>query len=867
MEFIISHGNTDFDSLASMVAAKKLYPEAQMVFTGKLSREVKEYMALYKDLLNIKNASQVDVQKASKLIIVDTAVKSRIGNFAQALDKSELKIHIYDHHVGNEDLQGDIHLVKPLGATATMLVEMIEEKQINLNPTEATTIALGIYGDTGCLTYSTTTQRDVAAVAFLLGQKANLKVVREFIGRPLGGEQKDILNNLLNSMETYQIHGLKVVLAPTISDSYIDGLSALAAKVQDLESPDALFLIAQMGNRIHVVGRSKVREVKVNEILRPLGGGGHRKAASAAVKSKTLEEVRNYLYQTLQEKVKPLFLAKDIMSSPVKTIAPETSIREAASIMARYGHTGLPIVDAKGKLKGIISRRDLDKAKQHGYLHLPVKGFMSSKIVTITPETGFQDIQKIIIEKDIGRLPVLEGEIMVGIVSRTDVLRSFYAEQKEKQEESITHDNVAKAMEQRLPLEIQFLLTKIGKIADQEEQEVYVVGGFVRDLLLGKRNLDIDLVVEGDGMKFARQLAAEMKGELTVHPNFATANVLLPDGMKLDVATARREFYEYPAVLPTVETGSLKQDLYRRDFTINAMAVQLNATHYGRLIDFFGGQKDLQEKCIRVLYNLSFIEDPTRIFRALRFEQRYNFRLEEQTVSFINNALKMGVLSQLSGTRLKNELLLILKERNPVKILRRSEDWSLFEYIYPDLTLDKETLYLLGYAEMTINHFPYPLTEKDAILVYFSLLVHKLSREAIEDFAKKMEFTNKDITKIFASLDNCKRMELFLLEDNIKPSLLYEEMNSFALSTLYFFLIKTKEYKVKKRIVYFLQKLRNFRTEIDGKDLLQLGFKPGPLFKQVLDTIKRAKMDGEIDTKEKELNLAYTLLLKKEQGG
>lgn len=868
MDFIISHGNTDFDSLASMVAAHKLYPEAKMVFTGKVSREVKEFMSFYKDLFDIKQSGQVDPTKANRLIVVDTAVKSRIGKFQDILDKPGLELHIYDHHVGNDNLEGDLHIVESLGATATILVEMIKEKQIILTATEATVIALGIYGDTGCLTYSSTTQRDVEAVAFLLSQKANLKVIRDFIGRPLDIEQRDILNDLLSSMETYQIQGLKIILAKAVADSYIDGLASLAHKIQGIEQPDALFILAQMGNRVHIVARSKVREVRVNDILRPLGGGGHSKAASVAVKSKALEEVENQLYDLLLEKVKPLFLAKDIMSSPVKTVTPKTSVSEAQRIMARYGHTGLPIVDEEGKLKGIISRRDLDKAKQHGYTHLPVKGFMSSKVVTISPETSFQDIQKVIIQHDIGRLPVVENEKLLGIVSRTDILRNFHQEEDGGKEENLEESlhlelkNVNNLMRERLPLEIQFLLTKVGNIAEGKGMNIFVVGGFVRDLLLGKKNLDIDLVVEGDGLEFARRLAQELSGELRAHSNFGTATITLPDGQKLDVATSRREFYEYPAVLPVVERDSIKQDLYRRDFTVNAMAVSLNPLEYGELVDFFGGQKDLQKRSIRVLYNLSFIEDPTRIFRAIRFEQRYNFSIEEQTAGFIAHALQIGILNQLSGTRLKNEFLLILKERNAVRILKRAEDWNLLSYIHPNLTLDQEIIRILAHGEMIMNHFSEQIGEKEKILVYFLILVHKLEREQIEKIAKTLEFTNDDLDKVNLGSNNFTKVENLLQQEQLKLSEIYQILESFPLGILCFFLAKTEKYRVKKRIILFLHKLIDLKLEINGKDLMELGYKPGPLFKYVLEEIKRAKLDGLLKDREEELALAQRLMKK-----
>ncbi|MGM9572295.1 MAG: CBS domain-containing protein, partial [bacterium] len=646
MDYIVSHINTDFDSLASMVAASKLYPKAKMVFSGKLNNEVKAFMSFYKDIFPVFPMNQVDFTKVKRIIIVDTMLQKRIGKLGDLVGSAEL--HIYDHHVANEDLKGQVHQVEALGATVTMLVEKIKEEAVELSPIEATLLLLGIYSDTDCLTYPSTTARDAYAAAYLLGLGANLQIVRDFLGRPLEEMQKDILNTLLNSLERYEFNGSNVLIASAECEDYVEGLSILAFKIQDIENPDALFIVAKMGKRVHIVGRSKVDEVSVRDILEPFGGGGHQKAASAVIKNGDLNDIKAKLHDAIVKNAKPMYTARDLMSSPVKTIPPEMTIQQADRIMIRYGHTGVPIVDQAGKMQGIISRRDIDKARQHGLLNHPVKGFMSSNIVTITPDTNFQEIQKLIIEHDIGRLPVLDDGYIVGIVSRTDVLRSLYAgehkpEKKPENSNFYLWRNVSSIME-RLEAEIQALLRRIGQVGDEENTPVYVVGGFVRDLLMKRPNLDIDLVVEGNGAEFAAILAQKLGGEKTFESEFCTAQIMLPSGLKLDVATARREFYEYPAMLPQVEEGSLKQDLYRRDFTINAMAVQLNSQSYGDLIDFFGGQRDIYQKKIRVLYNLSFIEDPTRILRALRFEKRYNFTIEQETEFFIKQALKIDVL-------------------------------------------------------------------------------------------------------------------------------------------------------------------------------------------------------------------------------
>ena len=231
---------------------------------------------------------------------------------------------------------------------------------------------------------------------------------------------------------------------------------------------------------------------------------------------------------------------------------------------------------------------------------------------------------------------------------------------------------ISKLMKERLPARLKSLLEEVGQVGDTLGYSVYAVGGFVRDLLMRVENFDIDLVVEGDGIRFAETFEKRTSCRIRTHQKFGTAIILFPDGLKIDVATARWETYDSPAALPTVEKGSIKMDLSRRDFTINTLAIQLNPRGYGEIIDFFGGMKDIKEKTIRVLHNLSFVEDPTRIFRAIRFEQRLGFQIGKHTQHLMRNSVKMGFLQRLSGGRILSELILILKEdmqtRGPVKL-------------------------------------------------------------------------------------------------------------------------------------------------------------------------------------------------------
>ncbi|MDD4894296.1 MAG: hypothetical protein PHW54_03160, partial [Candidatus Omnitrophica bacterium] len=226
----------------------------------------------------------------------------------------------------------------------------------------------------------------------------------------------------------------------------------------------------------------------------------------------------------------------------------------------------------------------------------------------------------------------------------------------------------------KLPKEIRDFISVAGDVAFSCGMPVYLVGGFVRDLILGVDNLDLDIVVEGDGIKFAELLSLKLNAGLTLHRRFGTATLIIDKYFKVDIATARREYYPEPAHLPEVTCGTLKDDLIRRDFTINAMAVSINRRDFGTFIDCFGGKKDLAAKKIRVLHDLSFIDDPTRILRAIRFEQRYSFRIEPKTLKLLREAKRLKMLEKVQPQRLRDELILLLKENKPLKQLRRIKE-------------------------------------------------------------------------------------------------------------------------------------------------------------------------------------------------
>lgn len=874
MEIIVSHNNTDFDGLASMIAANKIYPDAELVYVGKLNRNVTEFMALHKDTFSFKQVRDIPLQVVSRLILVDTKNPNRIGEVRAALQNKGIQIHIFDHHPRNpEDLSGDFEIIDQIGSATTLLIEVIRERGLEINSFEATVFALGIYEDTDCLTFGTTTPRDAAAVAYLLSKGAKLSVVEEFIDRPISNEQKLLLNNLIVASQTFDIAGVKILLASAEIPDYIGGLSLLTHKLGEIVHSDVTVTVVRMDDRVHIVARSDDDVVDVSRLMIRFNGGGHHSAASAVVKDGSVETIVSELKELLKESVRPEVVAETIMTTPVKMVSLDKSIDEAAKILLRYGHTGLPVVEDH-KLVGIISRRDIEKATHHGLGHAPVKGFMSRKVISIARQTPVLEIQRLMIDHDIGRLPVIDDDRIIGIVSRTDVLRTVHGESYPGRYERVYNitqpivcvgDNIAELMA-NLPQKIRNLLGQISFLADTTGFSVFAAGGFVRDLILGVENLDIDLVVEGDGPAFAQKLADFLFGRVRIHEKFGTAMVILPDKFRIDVATARTEYYEFPAALPKVEESTIKQDLYRRDFTINAMAITLSNKNFGHVIDYFGGRRDLNEGIIRVLYNLSFVEDPTRMLRAIRFEQRYNFKIESQTLDLARNAIKSKMLTKLSTDRVREELKHILGESAPLGAVLRMKELNIWPFILEEVSIGQRVVEVIKNIPAAIEVVKTLRDcEINTWLIYLAALVRE-SGCSVSKINEELRLTRIEQAILENLLCMCPdRTKKLAIDSQMSMSEIASLLTQISNEGLVYVLASTSDKKVCDRIKDYLKKSRYNKLQISGEDIIGMGYSPGPIFKKALDAARIARMDEIITTRDEELAFVKKFLTENEE--
>jgi tRNA nucleotidyltransferase (CCA-adding enzyme) len=879
MEVIATHVNADFDCLGSMIAAKRLYPDAVLVFPGGQERGLRDFLlqsTLY--AYDVKGIRDVDLDKISRLILVDVRSSVRIGHFSEIVGRSDLEIHIYDHHPEDEfTIHGDIECIRSVGATTTLMTQLFMERGITPTPDEATMMMLGLYEDTGHLLFTGTTPEDFRSAAFLLEHGANLNVVADFLIREMTPEHVDLLNELLKSCQKVYIGGVEIAITSASVETYLGDISSLIHKLKDIENLDVLIAAVRMEDRIFLIGRSRISEVHIGELFHEFGGGGHAFAASATVRDMPMVQLLERLEQFLPRYVRSRFAARDLMSHPVKALPFNASVDTARELMTHFDFNAVPVLDGEEEVVGIINRQVVEKAAFHKLAKMTIGEVMNSDFDTVSPDATFDDLQKGIIEHNQRCVPVLEHGVLVGVVTRTDLLRHMLGG---RQELSGTHEvnqsrslqlkrkSVRRLVESQLPDYVKGMLLQLSDIAEQMSVRAYLVGGIVRDLMLRKDNLDVDVVVEGDGIAFARTFSKTVDCRVREHEKFGTAVIIFPDGFKVDVASARLEYYDRPAALPNVEHASIKHDLYRRDFTINTLTISLNHDNFGQMLDFYGGQRDIKDKSIRVLHNLSFIEDPTRLFRAVRFEQRLGFRIGRQTERLMRSAVRMKLVKKVGGVRIMNELEHILDEPRVISALERLDQFKLLQFLDPHLRFEQRTKNLLLASERACSWFDllYTGEEYRRWLVYMLCLFDQLTEKGVIRIISWLGIHPRDHVLLIAQRTRAQSLLKDLRQfknGRKKPqySDIYHWFDGFSLEMIIYMMARSENDSLRQWISLFVTDLRKIRMTIKGQDLIDLGLKPGRNFQEIFRTILDARLNGQINSRSEELNLVSQLYL------
>jgi tRNA nucleotidyltransferase (CCA-adding enzyme) len=846
VDVIATHANTDFDAFASMLACRRLYPGAVVALAGSLNRNVREFYRLHADELELVEAGRLDADAVTRLIVVEATDPSRLGELEPVARRPGVELVRFDHHGGATD---ENVVVSADGALTTTLVGILAEREIAVTPLEATVFALGIHEDTGSLTYPTSTPRDAEALAWCVRHGARQEMIAQYLHTPLVEEERALLEALLGALETVQVSGLDVVVVAVTWPTYVDGVSNLALKIVDITDCRGLVCLVEMDERVVCVVRSRTPELDAAALAADLGGGGHAQAASATYHG-SLEQARARALEALPGAVREPLIAREIMSRPARFVSAGDSVAHAMALCQRHRQSGIQ-VGGRRDLVGVVTREDLDKAIGHGLSHAPVKAVMSSDVVTCSEDTPLPELQRLVTGTSAGRVPVVRDGEVVGVVTRSDLLHALGQPAAERG--AAPGHQLRKRLLALPGLEPVF---EAIQAVSEPFEGVYLVGGTVRDILLGESHFDLDIAVEGEGIAFGRALARALGGRAVPHEKFGTAVVKWAGG-RIDVATARTEFYDEPAALPAVEQASIRQDLYRRDFTINAMAVSLKGGDFGRLVDPFGGKADLERGVIRVLHNLSFIDDPTRIFRAIRYEGRHGFRMDGHTVALARACVEMGLVGELSSARLREELKQLLEEERAGELVLRLGELGIAPSIHPHLSVDADTVRLLDRVDaLRARYAP----EEPGWRLRLAVLARRLTPDELYDWFGRLKLRRRDADVAADAVTVAPRL-IERLEEVETPAEARRLIEPHDADGALLALALAPPGVAAEWLRRFFEELRDVELEISGGDLVALGLGESPRVGEVLDELLRRRLNGELEGgRERELAAARELV-------
>ncbi len=848
MRLIVTHEQPDFDALASLALAKLLFPGSVATTQGTLSRQIRAFLSLYRDELDLAPLDSIDLDAVTELVVVDTADPTRIKPFDQLLGK--VPVTLYDHHpTPAQPIVAARGLVERLGATTTLLTRELHATAVSIPPPVATLALLAIHEDSGNLTFDLTTPDDYRAAAHLLASGANLGVVRRFAHDHFNADQLAFRDALLQHVEQTEVADRPVVTAAFAYPEYVPAVSGFVNDLLDLYGVDAAVVAVAMDGATLVFARSNERFDCAAALAEAIGGGGHAGAAfgkSAATPQATLTSV----LAALARHAAPTIQARQLMSAPVKTLPQSATVSDALEKLHLFGHNGMPVISDDGAVVGVVSRRDLDRALRHGLGASRVTGFMSRDVVSAPPTATLVQLEALVLDNNIGRIPIVENGNLVGIVTRTDLIGARHHRPQ--------GDRAATLLE-RLPPSVSEALNVARQLAD--DSALYLVGGTVRDLLLGAGVKDVDLVVVGDAARFGTKLQAALGGTLSAHVEFGTATLVLPSGLELDLAAAREETYARPGALPDVVPSSIQKDMSRRDFTVNAMALRLSPAP-PELLDPYQGEADLNARQLRILHPLSFVEDPTRVLRGARLAGRLGFVFEPDTAERARAVLAASqpggsLRTTVSNSRSRAELELILAEPRVAPALVVLAELGALHAIF-GLQAEGGPLNALELA-----HTLDTLRQSDPVPpeAYLLALLVGVDESAAERHVERFNWPRKHLqtrARLLVILGREPRAQ-----GRRGGAVRDEDLE--ALDAPARWLLRAAEPTFAGR----LERLERQPPprKLRGGDVVALGLPPGPAIGRVLDEVAEARATGQVSTFAQELDLARRLVAAMQEPG
>ena len=852
VDVIVSHTNTDFDALGAMLAARRLYPGAAIALSGSLNRNVREFYRLHADDLELVEAGRLDLAAIRRLIVVETVHPERLGELEPVARDPAVEVVVFDHHAGEAPdwVKPENLVLSEDGALTTTMVGILAEREIAVTPLEATVFALGIHEDTGSLGYPDVGVRDAEALAWCLRHGALQDVVAQYLRTPLSEEERALLDALVSSLEAHERGGCR----GAASRPWPGRSTSTASRTSLTRSSTSRTRWRSCASWRWTAASSASSARACPSSTRPRS---RRRSAGAAIRRPprrctAARSRRRASSSSPRSRGRPVRCARRPRSCRARRASSGRRRRSprrwcCASATARAGSSSA----TRGSLVGHVTRENLDQAIGHGLSHAPVKSVMSTEVATCSEEHAAPRAHPP--APQLGRrsrrraAPRTRSSASSPGATCCSALGELRVEEAAPAGPDLSERLLA------LPgLEPVF---EAVQAVGEGFEGVYLVGGAVRDLLMDEPSFDVDIAVEGDGIAFGRALAKALGGRVVPHDKFGTA-VVIHDGGRVDVATARTEFYDYPGALPAVEQASIRQDLYRRDFTINALAVSLKGEDFGRVVDFFGGLADLEAGVLRVLHNLSFIDDPTRLFRALRYENRYGFRMEAHTQGLARACVEMELVGELSSARLRDELEALLSEAEVAGTLRRLAELRLDEAIHPHLAAGEDAVALVAELDAPARAASRRRRRsggrgsprwraaclRTSSTTGSSACASAAATPTGSPTRSPWRRGSGSSSRARTSPRRCVR----------SPSRTTPTACSWRWPGA--------DAEVRSRLERYFGELRDVRLEISGADLAELGLGESPQVGVVLDEVLRRKLNGELAGRDAELAAARELV-------
>lgn len=794
---IILEEGADLDALSCAYGLLLLYEDAYLLRHSYLSKRASEVLSSFSDRFRTLE----ELPEKFDLLLVDS---HNYEEYLKSFGDRIRDIYIYDHHP--KAPKGFKGKVDSVGSCTTLVVEELMEKEIEIDSLSATLLAFGIYEDTGMLTYEGTTYRDAKAIAWLLERGLNLSLLRKSLSGGISKEEIDLLSKHMVSLESLYVDGKKISLVVLRMEEYKPDILSLLYELKEIKESSAFFVIVEAGGKSYLFGRSIRGEFDVSAVLESFGGGGHEFASAGKFEGVPAERLKGLLEALLKGEKVPLKV-KEIMSYPPFLIHEDMDVDLALLELSQRNYAGAPVIDDRGRLVGIVYKKNLLKAQRHG-IKGKVKDFMVEEFHTLELEDFIWKAEEILSKYGEKLIPVVEKDRVVGVITRMDLLHAYRR-----------HIQGLRAIEKKIsiPEDIRGLLEEIGQEAKGLGYKVYLVGGVVRDLLMRKRIWDLDLVVEGDAIALACKLGEKWQVNCHTFQEFGTAHMKYKD-YKLEFATTRRETYPHPGSYPVVEWATLKEDLLRRDFTINAMALSLNPEDFGTLIDYFGGLRDLKDGIIRVLHPMSFVEDPVRILRALRFAGRFGFKLSKGTEKLLKKAVSLGLLKKAPRGRILNELRLALREERLLEILRLYKRYGILEQIIEGFVFKPDMENLLEKLKDIVSwhKIEFPQEALDYGWVFLLLLLKDTNGEDLLKDISAPSWVRESYKLMKENLHNL----ISKLQKAQRPSEIYLLLKGKPTALLLILMLYQKE-----KVKLYMERLRFIKVDVErfkhlkGKEL------------------------------------------------